>query len=372
LIERGSDLITIMDAGGVIRYESPSLERMLGRRPEDCVGRAAMEYVHAEDAAAVRAVFERVLQGETAVVECRIHRRDGSWCPVEVVFRNLLDHPAVGGIVANWRDISDRWRSEEEHARYVRDLARARDDALASARAKSLFLANVSHEIRTPLNVILGMVDMVLDGELEAGQRHDLGRARSAALGLLGIINDILDAAKIEAGKMTIHPADIDLVETVETAVGMLAPAAAAKGLALSCDVARDVPRRVKGDPLRIRQTVINLVGNAVKFTDAGGIAVDVRVVRAQGARITVRVSVADTGIGIPRDRQARIFESFAQGDDGTTRIYGGTGLGLTICRQLVALMGGELGVESEPGSGSTFWFELSLESAAAADPAAA
>jgi signal transduction histidine kinase len=332
-----------------------------------------MEYVHAEDAGAVRAVFARVLHGETAVVECRIHRRDGSWCPVEVVFRNLLDHPAVGGIVANWRDISDRRQSEEERAHYVRDLARARDDALASARAKSLFLANVSHEIRTPLNVILGMVDMVLDGELEAGQRHDLGRARAAALGLLGIINDILDASKIEAGKMTIHPVDIDLVETVETAVGMLAPAATAKGLALGCEVARDVPRRVKGDPLRIRQTLINLVGNAVKFTEAGGIAVDVRVVRTQGARSTVRVTVADTGIGIPRDRQARIFESFAQGDDGTTRIYGGTGLGLTISRQLVALMGGELGVDSEPGSGSTFWFELSLEMpAGAADSAAA
>jgi PAS domain S-box-containing protein len=373
LIERGSDLITIMDAGGVIRYESPSLERTLGHRPEDCVGRPAMEYVHPDDASAVRAVFEAVLRGESAVGECRIRRREGSWCPVEVVFRNLLDHPAVGGIVANWRDISDRRRSEEERARYVRDLARARDDALASTRAKSLFLANVSHEIRTPLNVIIGMADMVLDSELDAGQRHDLGRARSAALGLLGIINDILDASKIEAGKMSIHPVDIDLIETIETAVAMLAPAAAAKALALGCDVARDVPRRVKGDPLRIRQTLINLVGNAVKFTDTGGIAVDVRVVRTQGTRITVRVTVADTGIGIPRDRQARIFESFAQGDADTTRDYGGTGLGLTISRELVALMGGELGVESEPGSGSTFWFELSLEAVAdAVNPAAA
>ncbi len=371
LIERGSDVITIIDAEGVILYESPSVERVTGYRPEECLGRRALEFIHPDDAAGAATAIARAVAGDTAAIECRGARRDGTWCHVEAVFRNLLDHPAVGGIVVNWRDIGERKQAEEERARHIGELARARDEALASTRAKSMFLANMSHEIRTPLNVVIGMTDMVLDGPLTPEQRDNLTRGRAAAIGLLAIINDILDASKIEAGKMTIQVVDMDLRATVEDAAGMLAAAAAAKGLTLSCAIAADVPRSVRGDPVRVRQTIVNLLGNAVKFTDAGAIAVDVRALRHQPSRVTVRVSVTDTGIGIARDRQSRIFESFAQGDDGTAR--GGTGLGLAICRQLVALMGGRMGLESEPGRGSTFWFELPLErSAGATDSAAA
>ena len=362
LIERGSDVITILDAEGVIRYESPSIERRLGHRAEDRLGERASRYVHPEDLRAVTAAFGRALDGHAVSVECRAARRDGSWRDVEAVFTNLLDHPAVGGIVVNWRDIGERKRAEEERARYVHELARARDQALASTRAKSMFLANMSHEVRTPMNVIIGMTDMVLDTDLRSDQRANLERVRAAAIGLLAIINDILDASKIEAGKLTIEAVDMDLRRTLVEAAGLLVPAASAKGLSLTCVIEPDVPAQVKGDPVRVRQTLVNLVGNAVKFTDRGAITVEARVLRRASSHVVVRVSVIDTGIGIPPERQAGLFESFAQGDDSTTRVYGGTGLGLAICRQLVTLMGGHMGVESQPGRGSTFWFELTMK----------
>jgi len=366
LIERGSDVITILDAEGVIRYESPSIERRLGHRAEDRLGERASRYVHPEDLRAVTAAFGRALDGQAVSVECRAARRDGSWRDVEAVFTNLLDHPAVGGIVVNWRDIGERKRAEEERARYVHELARARDQALASTRAKSMFLANMSHEVRTPMNVIIGMTDMVLDTDLRSDQRANLERVRAAAIGLLAIINDILDASKIEAGKLTIEAVDMDLRRTIEEAAGLLVPAATAKGLALTCTIAPDVPAQLMGDPVRVRQTLVNLVGNAVKFTDRGAITVEARVLRRASSHVVVRVSVIDTGIGIPPERQAGLFESFAQGDDSTTRVYGGTGLGLAICRQLVTLMGGHMGLESQPGRGSTFWFELTMSTTGA------
>jgi len=366
LIERGSDVITILDAEGVIRYESPSIERRLGHRAEDLLGARASRYVHPEDLRAVTAAFGRALDGHAVSVECRAARRDGSWCDVEAVFTNLLDHPAVGGIVVNWRDIGERKRAEEERARYVHELARARDQALASTRAKSMFLANMSHEVRTPMNVIIGMTDMVLDTDLGSEQRANLERVRAAAIGLLAIINDILDASKIEAGKLTIEAVDMDLRRTLVEAAGLLVPAARAKGLSLTCVIEPDVPAQVKGDPVRVRQTLVNLVGNAVKFTDRGAITVEARVLRRASSHVVVRVSVMDTGIGIPPERQAGLFESFAQGDDSTTRVYGGTGLGLAICRQLVTLMGGHMGLESQPGRGSTFWFELTMSTTGA------
>jgi len=202
----------------------------------------------------------------------------------------------------------------------------------------------------------------VLDTELGSEQRANLERVRAAAIGLLDIINDILDASKIEAGKMTVEAVDMDLRRTIEEAAGLLVPAATAKGLSLTCTIAPDVPAQLMGDPVRVRQTLVNLVGNAVKFTDAGAITVEVRVLRRASSHVVVRVSVTDTGIGIPPERQAGLFESFAQGDDSTTRVYGGTGLGLAISRQLVTLMGGHMGVESQPGRGSTFWFELTMK----------
>ena len=257
---------------------------------------------------------------------------------------------------------TDRYRRQRQRAEL--EMRRAKDAAEAANRAKSEFVAHVSHEVRTPVSVIIGMLDMVLDTELTSEQRCDLDRARAAAGNLLAIISDILDAAKIEAGKMSVETVEMDLRRTIEEALDLLGPAAAKKGLSLRCAVPRPLPACVCGDPVRLRQILVNLLGNAVKFTPRGEVVLSVDVPPADGGgpgTSLIHFSVHDTGIGIAAERQAKIFAPFEQADGSTTRTYGGTGLGLPICAQLVALMGGRIWVESEPGHGSTFHFTARL-----------
>jgi PAS domain S-box-containing protein len=359
LIEHGSDTITIVDAEGVIVYESPSVERILGYRPAELIGRPVLDYLHSDDVA--RIPWGALPSGGMISMECRCRRKDGTWCDVEAVGTNLLDHPTVRGIVINWRDIGERKQAEEERAVYMRELADARDEALASTRAKSAFLANTSHEIRTPMNVIIGMTDMVLETELEPAARHDLQRVRAAALALLEIINDILDLSKIEAGKMTTEIGPFHLGATLDGVTQLLGPSAAAKSLVLACRLDPRLPAHVCGDAGRLRQVLTNLVGNAIKFTERGEVILEARVLSETASHAEILFAVRDTGIGIPADRQTAVFESFTQVDAGTTRKYGGTGLGLTISRHFVELMGGALRIESAVGEGSTFSFTLDL-----------
>jgi signal transduction histidine kinase/DNA-binding response OmpR family regulator len=253
-----------------------------------------------------------------------------------------------------------RARAEEQAVQ----LAEARDEAFASARAKSEFLANMSHEIRTPLNGVIGLTELLLDSPLADGDREHVVTVRRCGGHLLGVINDILDFSKIEAGKMPIDSIDFEVGAVVEEAAELVAAQAQDKGIELLCDVPPEAARGVTGDPARLRQVLINLLGNAVKFTEHGEVAVEVRLLRETAASVVVRIDVRDTGIGIPQERHAAIFESFTQADGSTTRRHGGTGLGLTICRQLVHLMGGRIGLESEAGKGSTFWVELALPKA--------
>ena len=292
--------------------------------------------------------------GRPTVVEHIHYDNNGQRRYIEVHGYPIFDQDGrLTEIIEHCQDITER-KEHEEH------LRRARREAEEASRAKSEFLANMSHEIRTPMNGVLGFTELLEKTSLDDRQRHLLGRISESGRRLLALINDILDFSRIEARRLTLDPAPFDLHRLLSEVVELQRPAAEKKGLALVCDIGGEVPKTVIGDSLRLRQILLNLLNNAVKFTDAGRVTLRAeRRWQAGSDGSAVRFEVRDTGIGIPADKQKLIFESFSQADGSTTRQYGGTGLGLAICRQLARLMGSEIELESAPDQGAAFSFTV-------------
>jgi PAS domain S-box-containing protein len=343
-------LVDCNDAGArILGYESG----------QELIGRSVSQVM--VDLDRQRTAARIIAQESTAHQEQRLRRKDGSIAWV-IAHSSVLEGPDGLEFEGTFIDITARKQAEEE-------MCKAKEAAEAASRAKSEFLANMSHEIRTPMNGIIGMTELALDTSLNDEQRDFLGTIKSSARSLLNLINDILDFSKIEARKLAMEKLPFNLKETVQTVIKDLSLRAQQKGLALVCHFDPQAPENVIGDSGRLRQVLMNLVGNAVKFTQHGKI---VLLVRRRAENGGLHFSVNDTGIGIATEKQNSIFEAFVQADSSATRLYGGTGLGLTIASQLVALMGGRIWLESEEGKGSTFHFTAQLEAANAAVQVAA
>ncbi len=266
----------------------------------------------------------------------------------------------MGVLTSGFNDMSSELKDAETvREQLIQDLRESQAQAEAASKLKGEFLANMSHEIRTPMNVIMGMTELTLDTELHSKQRRYLDMVKNSANSLLAIINDILDFSKVEAGKLDLEPIEFSLVETVAEVTRTLRARASQKGLDLSCRIQPSVPEFLVADPSRLRQILVNLVGNAIKFTERGEVRIQVKLNSESESEMELHFTVSDTGIGIPKEQQQFIFESFAQADGSTTRHFGGTGLGLAISSQLIGLMGGRIWVESAVGEGSTFHFVI-------------
>ncbi len=356
LIDSIPDPIFFKDLEGRYLGNNKAHARRAGKTLQEIRGRTCEELYAPERAAAIRARDNETLAAlQPRVIEEWIPRSDGQVVLYETLTSPLWDEEGrPQGLLGISRDITARKKIEEE-------LRAAKEAAEAATRSKSEFLANMSHEIRTPMNAIIGLSHLVLKTELSPRQRDYIAKVQTAGQHLLGVINDILDFSKVEAGKLDLESSEVEVEKLLDTTSSLVAESVGQKGLELVIDIDPAVPRVVIGDSLRLGQILLNFVNNAVKFTEQGEVGVSVGVAEAGEHDALLKFSVWDTGIGMTPEQVGRLFTSFSQADMSTTRKYGGTGLGLAISKKLAQLMGGEVGVESEPGRGSTFWFTARL-----------
>jgi PAS domain S-box-containing protein len=369
LVEGSRDVILMMDLEGNCLFASAAIEAMTGYTPEEWIRLRPRDHAQPESRALLATTADAIREtGEVppGPVEWSFGRKDGGVIHVEGVRSPIYDKSGrVVGKQIVARDVTDRRRVEELRRSAELELARAKEQAVAASAAKSAFVANMSHELRTPLNGLIGMVDLLSRTPLDDRQRRYVEVAHTSAGLLLSVINDILDLSKIEAGKLELERSEFFLLEILVDVASMLALTAEQKGLSLSFVPDPSVAIDVAGDPARLRQILTNLISNAVKFTDRGEVTVTATVDAEARGRARLRVEVRDTGIGIAPETREALFKPFSQADPSATRKHGGSGLGLAICRELVTRMSGEIGVQSEPGVGSTFWFTASIERAA-------
>ncbi|HEY0797894.1 MAG TPA: ATP-binding protein, partial [Candidatus Baltobacteraceae bacterium] len=351
LAEQAGDIILFSEEGCVVEANAAAVAAY-GYSRHELVGMPVTNLRPRETRAELAGQFARAA-GQVFTYQTLQLRRDGRTFPVEITLQGFRGDSGRLTHLAIIRDISERAAAESK-------LQAALQQANEASRAKSEFVATMSHEIRTPMNAILGMTELLLQMQLEEEQRECAATVKESAESLLRIVNDVLDFSKMEAGKLSVETIAFELAVCVESVSSLLVNEARRKGVALVTFVDPQIPFSLLGDPLRILQVLTNLVGNALKFTASGSVALSVTLEKDDGDAVNLRFGVKDTGIGITAEAQSRLFEAFEQADGShTTRRYGGTGLGLTISKRLVELMGGTIGVTSEPGAGSTFWFRL-------------
>ncbi|GAB6058730.1 sensor histidine kinase [Desulfonatronum parangueonense] len=343
------DAVALADLNGCITYVNPAFLKIWGlEREEDALGRHATEFWHDVDHAAQ--VMRRVLEHGSASERMIAKRADATLVTVQPSTNMVYDETgAPVCMMAFFRDMTEQMNHE-------RELAEAKEVAEAANRAKSDFLAKISHEVRTPLNGIIGLTSLLVDTLLDAEQREYVTHISASSAKMLKLLNSLLDLSKIKAGKIELEIEPFCPRWTVENVVNLMIPLAHQKSLALKWHIAEGVPNVLRGDMERLQQILLNLVGNAVKFTDQGAVELVCGLEAVDGPRVLLRFTVKDTGIGIPADQMDGVFSPYVRGKNVNTR-YFGTGLGLAICKELAELMGGEIRVQSAEGDGSTFWF---------------
>ena len=351
IVDSSGDAIIGVGMDSRIMSWNAGAERMCGYEAKEIIGRSTLKVVPSTLRDERMILYDELIRTDEVIHNETIWKhKDGHLIDVALTISPIKGADGLAGFAIIARDITDRKLAEAE-------LAQARDAALESSRLKSEFLATMSHEIRTPMNGVIGMSELLIDTPLDETQREFVDTINNSAQALLTIINDILDFSKIEAGHISIAIETMSIADLVASVVSLMRARARSKQLSLLTEISADVPALLAGDTIRLRQVLLNLIGNAVKFTHEGSVSMRVELDRREADMLVVRFLVSDTGIGIPAAAQARMFQPFTQADGSVTRKYGGTGLGLAISRKLVELMGGEIGFESTEGKGTTFWF---------------